>query len=98
IRDPQQFGQAALKAAKLGKRIIVLKAGSSEDGRAAVAAHTGALSGEDEVYDAYFRRYGVLRVDDMDELVETAMLCSHLPEPPQARKLIAVTVSGGEAA
>jgi acyl-CoA synthetase (NDP forming) len=99
IRDPRLFAEAAQRAAARGQRILVLKAGRSESGRAAVAAHTGALSGEDRVYDVYFRRHGILRMGDLDEMIETAMLLSRAAgAPPEPRRAIAVTLSGGEAA
>ncbi|HLI11426.1 MAG TPA: acetate--CoA ligase family protein [Alphaproteobacteria bacterium] len=98
IRNPRLFAEAALEAAARGKRIVVLKVGRSEGGRAAVAAHTGALSGEDRVYDAFFRRYGIVRAGDIDEMIETAILLKRYPDPPAPRKAIAITVSGGEAA
>jgi acyl-CoA synthetase (NDP forming) len=98
IRNPRLFAAASLEAAERGKRILVLKVGRSEGGMAAVAAHTGALSGEDEVYDAFFRRLGIVRVDDLDEMIETAMLFSRYADPPELRSSILVTVSGGEAA
>jgi acyl-CoA synthetase (NDP forming) len=98
IRDPRGFAKAATAAAGRGKAMITLKVGRSEDARAAVAAHTGALSGEDAVYDAYFRRYGIVRANDIDEMIETAMLYSRYPTPPMPRRPIVVTVSGGEAA
>jgi acyl-CoA synthetase (NDP forming) len=98
IRDPRGFAEAAAEAARRGKRIIALKVGRTEGGRAAVAAHTGALSGEDEVYDAFFRRHGIVRAGDIDEMVETAMLLSRYATPPEPRRAIVVTVSGEEAA
>jgi acetate---CoA ligase (ADP-forming) len=98
VRDPHGFREAAMEAARRGVRILALKVGRTEAGRASVAAHTGALSGEDRVYDAYFRRLGIVRVADMDELLETAVLmCAH-PMPPSERAVISLTVSGGQAA
>lgn len=98
IRDPGRFAAAAAEAAGRGKRIVALKVGRTEGGRAAIAAHTGALSGEDAVYDAFFRRHGIVRVGDIDEMVETAMLLAKYPTPPERRRAIVVTTSGGEAA
>src|SRR5262249_22649838 len=48
-------------------------------------------------YDAFFRRHGIIRAADMDEMIETAMLLSHYPSPPIGQ-VIAITLSGGEAA
>jgi len=98
IRNPRGFASAAAEAARRGKPIIVVKVGRSEGARAAVAAHTGALSGEDKVYDAFFHRYGIVRANDIDEMIETAMLLSKYPAAPEPRRPIVVTVSGGEAA
>ena len=54
VRRPRALAEAALAASAKGKTIIALKVGRSEQGRAAVQAHTGALAGEDALYDAYF--------------------------------------------
>ena len=98
IREPRLFAEAAMEAARLGKRIVAVKVGRSQSGSVAVAAHTGALSGEDKVYDAYFRRYGVVRVSDLDELIEAAKLFLAYPEPPPTPHTVPITMSGGEAA
>jgi acetate---CoA ligase (ADP-forming) len=98
IRDPARFIEAAARARERGKPIIALKVGRSEGGRAAVAAHTGALSGEDAVYDAFFERYGIVRVRDLDEMIEAATLFASYPSPPASRNVAVITLSGGEAA
>lgn len=98
LRQPARFTEAVQAAHERGKPILALKVGRSEGGRAAVAAHTGAFSGEDRVYDAFFERHGVLRVHDMDEMVEAASLFTAYPDPPPAPHVVAVTLSGGEAA
>ena len=98
LRDPELFGKAAVEAAERGIRVIVLKVGRSDGGRSLVAAHTGALAGEDAVYDALFRRYGILRARDLDEMVETAVLLSSYPTAPVDRGVVTITLSGGEAA
>jgi acyl-CoA synthetase (NDP forming) len=98
VRRPAALAQAALAAAAKGKTIIAVKVGRSEQGRAAVQAHTGALAGEDALYDAYFRRLGIVRVHDLDEMIETAAMFSARPKPPAATGLVPVTFSGGHAA
>lgn len=98
IRNPARFAQAAGQARERGKPVIALKVGRSDGGRAAVAAHTGALSGEDAVYDAFFERHGIVRVRDLDEMIEAATLFAAYPSPPASRRLAVVTLSGGEAA
>ena len=98
IRDPVIFAQAAASAAKRGKPVIVLKAGASEGGRALVQAHSGSLAGEDRLYDAFFKALGVIRVHDLEEMLETAALFCTNPVLPRNRNVAAVTLSGGEAA
>jgi acetate---CoA ligase (ADP-forming) len=98
INDPARFVDAARAPRERGKPVIALKVGRSEGGRAAVAAHTGALSGDDAVYDAFFERHGIVRVRDLDEMIEAATLFASYPSPPASRDVVIVTLSGGEAA
>ncbi len=98
VRNPALFAQAAAEAQRRGKRIIVLKLGSSETGRALVQAHTGSLAGEDTLYDAFFQSLGIIRVRDLDEMLETAVLLAADPTPPPTPHFVPVTLSGGEAA
>lgn len=98
LRAPGRFLAAARRAAALGKPVIVVKAGRSERGREAVMAHTGAVAGSDEVCDAAFREAGAIRVGSLDELIETAALCSTLRRPPAASGVAILSPSGGEIA
>jgi acyl-CoA synthetase (NDP forming) len=98
VRRPDALARAALSAAAKDKTIIAVKVGRSEQGAAAVQAHTGALAGEDALYDAYFRRLGIVRVDDLDEMIETAAMFAACPRPPADKGLVPVTFSGGHAA
>jgi len=79
ITNARKFMSAARAAAR-SKPVIVLKAGRSEAAARAAHAHVGALAGADAVYDAAFRRAGMLRVEDLDGLFEaTASLASSRP-------------------
>ncbi|MBT5413173.1 MAG: acetate--CoA ligase family protein [Rhodospirillaceae bacterium] len=98
LRRPRAFAAAARKAIAAGQRIVALKAGRSAVGRAAVAAHSGALAGEDEVHRAFFRDLGVIQARDLDELLEAAVLATAHLDPPEAHGVGIVTLSGGEAA
>jgi acyl-CoA synthetase (NDP forming) len=98
IRDPALFAKAAQEARRRGKRIVALKLGSSEGGRALVQAHTGSLAGEDRLYDAFFQAQGIIRVRDLDEMLETAVVLAASPAAPPTPSLVPVTLSGGEAA
>ncbi|MEX2124218.1 MAG: bifunctional acetate--CoA ligase family protein/GNAT family N-acetyltransferase [Woeseia sp.] len=59
---------SAARMASRTKPVIVIKAGRSDTGATAALSHTGALAGSDAVYDAAFRRAGMLRVHSLDEL------------------------------
>ncbi|GGO75059.1 pimeloyl-CoA synthetase [Nocardioides deserti] len=72
IREPELFAHAARRAARLGKAIVVLKAGRSELAARAAASHTGALVGDDRVIDAVFADLGVIRVDTIEDMLVTA--------------------------
>jgi len=69
VTHARKFMSAARTAAR-SKPVIVIKAGRSEEAAKAASSHTGALAGADEVYDAAFRRAGMLRVGELDELFD----------------------------
>src|SRR5215471_10108059 len=71
IKNARKFMSAARAAAR-AKPVVVIKAGRHTQGAKAAATHTGALAGSDAVYDAAFRRAGLLRVFDLDELFAAA--------------------------
>lgn len=71
ITQARKFMSAARIAAR-AKPVIVVKAGRGAAGARAAASHTGALAGSDAVYDAAFRRAGMLRVDTLRDLFDTA--------------------------
>jgi acyl-CoA synthetase (NDP forming) len=97
IRRPREFQQACRRAADLNKPIIVVKVGRSELARKAAVTHTGALAGTDNVQDAFFRKTGVVRVDSIDDLLETAEAFVHLKDDlPRGNRVGLITVSGGE--
>lgn len=94
VRDGKKFTEAAEMAADNKKPIIVLKTGKSEKGRLSVKSHTGAMSGSDEVYNAVFRKLGIVRVFDLEELFETAMAFAWQPLP-KGNRVGVVSTSGG---
>lgn len=94
IRRPAEFLDVADRALAAGKPLVVLKVGSSPAGARSAAAHTGALAAEDRVVDAVFREHGVVRVETMEELIETcALLAQH--RLPRGRRTALLTASGG---
>ncbi|WP_323010215.1 acetate--CoA ligase family protein [Paracoccus sp. (in: a-proteobacteria)] len=74
IRDPAGFLVAAQLAAVKGVPIIVLKLGRSEAAKHFAISHSGALSGSNAAYDAFFERHGIVQVRSLDELLDTAEL------------------------
>ena len=97
LRDPAAFARAMRAMHDAGKSVVALKVGRSAKGAAASAAHTGSLAGNWDAYQAYFRRHGVIAVDDFDELAESVELALKVRAPPQGDGVAVIAVSGGEA-
>lgn len=93
IGDARKFMSAARAAAR-AKPVVVIKSGRHAQGARAAATHTGALAGADAVYDAAFRRAGLLRVLDTDELFAAAETLGHL-QSAQGKRLAILTNGGG---
>jgi len=96
FRDgPKLVRALAHAAAKVP--IVCVKVGRSEAGERMALAHTGHLTGADRVVDAVFDRYGVIRVDDLDEVMEIAGLFTLAP-PPRGDRVAIYAISGGSGA
>lgn len=98
VRDRELFDRAADRALAAGKPIVALKLGVSEKGAAATLTHTGADSGSDAEHDELFRRKGIIRAHDLDELVEMGVLLSGAAPLLRRRRLEragVVEISGG---
>jgi acyl-CoA synthetase (NDP forming) len=96
-RNAPRLIEALDLARAAGKPVIVLKIGSTEQGQAAAASHTGALTGSDAVFDAVFRRYGVLRVRSFEELLDVghAAVLLGAGRLPKTDAVTLVAASGG---
>lgn len=92
IKDARKFMSAARAAARV-KPVVVVKSGRMAQGAKAAATHTGALAGADAVYDAAFRRAGILRVSDLRELFDCAETLGRIGSP--AGKRLAILTNGG---
>jgi acetyltransferase len=92
IKDARKFMSAARAAARV-KPVVVVKSGRMAQGARAAATHTGALAGSDAVYDAAFRRAGILRVSDLRELFDCAETLGRVESPPGKR--LAILTNGG---
>jgi acyl-CoA synthetase (NDP forming) len=95
LTDIAGFAAAVAHATALGKPIVVLKGGRSPLGARLAMSHTSSLAGDDALYDALFRRLGVIRAESIAGLLETAKLLAVLGRPPGDR-LAVFTCSGGE--
>lgn len=94
IKDSFAFRRAALKAIRKRKPVLVIKAGRSTAGAAAAASHTGAIAGEDRVYQAFFDQFGLCRVGSLSEMLDVARLFL-ADAVPQGKRLGILSVSGG---
>jgi len=72
VRNPQRFIEAAEAAGRANKPLVVLKVGASEVTARSALAHTGALVGDDRVFDGICERYGIIRVHSLEDLMVTA--------------------------
>ncbi len=93
IADARKFMSVARHLAKT-KPIIVVKAGKFTESSKAAASHTGALTGEDMVYEAAFKRVGLVRVDEVEELFYSTEVLSMQPLP-KGPNLAIITNAGG---
>ena len=93
LTEVRKFMSAAREVSRI-KPIVVLKAGKSKAGATAAASHTGALAGENRVYEAAFTRAGLARVRNLEDFFDCAELLAK-QSPPTGRRLVVVTNSGG---
>ena len=95
VRRPAEFEEALRLLAEAGKVAVVLKVGTSEMGRQAARAHTGAMVGDDRAFSGMLRYYNAIRVDDFGDWLEHLAVFSRVAGP-RGRRIGAVTNSGGE--
>ncbi|MFI1734313.1 acetate--CoA ligase family protein [Streptomyces acidicola] len=106
LKDGRSFLLAADRAARRGVPVVAVKVGRTETGARTAASHTGKLTGADAVVDAAMRQFGVIRVDGLDELQDTAALLARArrrPDteggrPPTADGVVVYSISGGTGA
>lgn len=92
LTNPRKFMSAARSVSRI-KPIIVLKAGKSKAGARAASTHIGSMAGEDAVYDAAFKRAGIVRVPSLARLFDCAELMAKQPRPSGTR--LAIITNGG---
>jgi len=94
-RNPAGMVRAFRKANDRGIPVVVLKVGRTELSARLAVSHSGAITGRDDAYQAVFDRYGVQRVNDMDELATTLIMFAQ-PHPVGNGGLVSIHDSGGE--
>ncbi|MEZ9821847.1 bifunctional acetate--CoA ligase family protein/GNAT family N-acetyltransferase [Shewanella sp. 10N.286.45.A1] len=95
VNEKRLFLSAA-RAASRNKPILVIKSGRSAEGTSAAKLHTGGVAGNDAVYEAAFRRAGMLRVNDLIELFAAVETLAH-STPLQGERLGIISNGGGPA-
>ncbi len=97
FKDGRTLMLAADHAAQRGVPMVVVKVGKTDEGASMAQSHTGHLTGSDAVTSAVFRQFGVIRVDGLDELQDTATLLSRAA-PPTTDGVCIYAISGGTGA
>lgn len=96
IDDLRGFEDFARKAHAVGKPVVVLKVGKSDQARAATVSHTASLAGSDAGATALFARFGVGQVTSLSGMIETLKLL-HVVGPLSSNRIASMSCSGGEA-
>ncbi len=94
LRYPKMFLACADRARQLGKPLVLLHPGRSQEARDAAKSHTGALAGDHEVMRALVRREGVAIVDTLDELFDVTALLARYPKPLTSHQSAVISNSG----
>jgi acetyl coenzyme A synthetase (ADP forming)-like protein len=93
LKDGRAFAEVASRVAKR-KPVVMLKAGRTAIGARAAASHTGALAGNDKVYDDVLRQCGVIRAKSLNDLLQFARGLQVLPTP-RGENVVIITGAGG---
>ncbi|WP_409492933.1 acetate--CoA ligase family protein [Amycolatopsis sp. cmx-11-12] len=93
LKDGRSFAETA-KRVSARKPVVVLKAGRTSQGAKAASSHTGALAGDDKVYDDILRQSGVIRAPGLNDLLEYARGIPLLPTP-KGENVVIITGAGG---
>jgi acyl-CoA synthetase (NDP forming) len=96
IRDLRGFEALAARARALGKRIVALKLGASDQAHQAAVSHTASLTGSDAGARAFLRRIGIAQVGSLGAFLETLKIL-HVAGPLRSNRVVSASCSGGEA-
>ncbi|MEZ5831806.1 MAG: acetate--CoA ligase family protein [Dongiaceae bacterium] len=93
LKDGRSFAEVARRVSKK-KPVVVLKAGRTSAGAKAASSHTGALAGNDKIYDDVFKQVGVIRAKGLRDMLEFARGIPVLPTP-KGENVVIITGAGG---
>ncbi|UOX91712.1 acetate--CoA ligase family protein [Amycolatopsis sp. FBCC-B4732] len=93
LKDGRAFAETAKRVSRR-KPVVVLKAGRTSEGAKAASSHTGALAGDDKVYDDILRQSGVVRAPGLNDMLEYARGIPLLPTP-KGENVVIITGAGG---
>jgi acetyl coenzyme A synthetase (ADP forming)-like protein len=93
LKDGRAFAEAAKRVSKK-KPVIVLKAGRTAAGAKAASSHTGALAGNDKIYEDVLKQSGVIRADSLRDMLEFSRGIPKLPTP-KGENVVIITGAGG---
>jgi len=96
VGDLRAFEALASRARALGKPVVALKAGRSEQAQAAAVSHTASLTGSEAGARALLKRLGIAQVESLPALLETLKLL-HFTGPLPSNRIVSMSCSGGEA-
>ncbi len=93
-KNGRKFRRAAEQALTVKKPIMIMKVGRTGAGARAASSHTGSLAGDDQVYDAFFRQMGIIRIESLSEL--TSFVIVHRSgRIPEGDHIGILSISGG---
>lgn len=96
VRDSVRLAEALSRAAQKRKPVVAMKVGRSAKGGQLASSHTGSLAGSDKSFDALAKKFGLIRVGDIEELIETCHMFDVLPVLPSQGTFASMSLSGGE--
>lgn len=94
--DGEVFIHSFIQSKGMSKPVIILKGGRTQAGIKAASSHTGAMATNDKVVDAVLKQFGIIRVDDLHELFNTAKGFENFPAP-RGNRAVVITNAGGPA-
>jgi len=95
IRDMDRFRRAAERARSNGKALVILKVGETAESARVAASHTGSVTGSPELYRAAFAEMGVITVESLEDLIDTAVTFAQTKQLPRGPSVGILTNSGG---